>query len=248
MTPRCRRALKMNRNISRKLKTLCVLAAAPLAFSFIHTTHSDAQQAQPSDKEAFFILKQKCLQCHGEAVRMSGLDLRALETILKGGEKGPAIVPGNAEASLLYRRVTGLDKPMMPMAPQSPLTQQEIAVLKSWIDRVSSPTSREGVTVKSAPSVAGYKERAITPEDRQWWSFQKPAPHPIPKVTDPRWKTNPIDAFIKHALDQKGLRSAPQADRNTLIRRAYLDLTGLLPTPQEVDDFVHDSSPQAYEN
>jgi hypothetical protein len=237
----------MNRNISRKLKTLCVLAAAPLAFSFIHTAHSDAQQAQPSDKEAFFILKQKCLQCHGEAVRMSGLDLRTLETILKGGEKGPAIVPGNAEASLLYRRVAGLDRPIMPMAPQPPLTQQEIAVLKSWIDRVSSPTAREGGTAKSAPYVAGYKERAITPEDRRWWSFQKPAPQPIPKVTAPRRKTNPIDAFIKYALDQKGLQSAPRADRNTLIRRAYLDLTGLLPSPQEVDDFVHDSSPQAYE-
>jgi Protein of unknown function (DUF1553)/Protein of unknown function (DUF1549)/Planctomycete cytochrome C len=237
----------MNRNISRKLKTLCVLAAAPLVFSFIYTAHSDALQAQPSDKEAFFILKQKCLQCHGEAVRMSGLDLRTLETILKGGEKGPAIVPGNAEASLLYQRVAGLEKPIMPMAPLPPLTQQEIAVLKSWIDRVSSPTAREGVAAKSAPSVAGYKERAITTEDRQWWSFQKPAPHPIPKATDPQWKANPIDAFIEYALDQKGIQSAPRADRNTLIRRAYLDLTGLLPGPQEVDDFVHDSSPQAYE-
>jgi uncharacterized protein DUF1553/uncharacterized protein DUF1549/cytochrome c len=237
----------MNRNIVRKLKTLFVLAAAPLGFSFIHTTHSIAQRAQPSDKEAFFILKQKCLQCHGESVQMSGLDLRNLETILKGGVKGPAIVPGNAEASLLYRRVAGLDKPMMPMAPLPPLTQQEIAVLKSWIERVSSPTEKEGVTAKSAPSVAGYKERAITPGDRQWWSFQKPAPHPIPKVTAPRWKTNPIDAFIKYSLDQRGLQPAPRADRNTLIRRAYLDLTGLLPSPQEVDDFVHDSSPQAYE-
>src|SRR5262245_31454231 len=244
---RCRRALKMNRNVSRKLKPLFVLAATLLGFSFIHTARSDAQQAQPSDKEAFFILKQKCLQCHGEAVRMSGLDLRTLETILKGGEKGPAVVPGNAEASMLYRRVTGLDKPIMPMAPLPPLTRQEIGVLKSWIDRVSSPTSKDGVTAQPAPFVAGYKERAITPEDRQWWSFQKPAPHPIPKVTDPRWKTNHIDAFIKHALDQNGLRAAPQADRNTLIRRAYLDLTGLLPGPQEVDDFVHDSSPQAYE-
>jgi hypothetical protein len=237
----------MNRNVSRNLKSLFVLASAMLGLSFIHTAHSDAQQAQPSDKEAFFILKQKCLRCHGEAVQMSGLDLRTLETILKGGEKGPAIVPGNAEASLLYRRVTGLDKPMMPMAPQPPLTQQEITVIKSWIDRVSSPTAREGVTAKSAPSFAGYKERAITPEDRQWWSFQNPARHPIPKVTDPRWKTNPIDAFIKYSIDQKGLQSAPRADRNTLVRRAYMDLTGLPPSPQEVDDFVHDSSPKAYE-
>jgi hypothetical protein len=237
----------MYRNVSRKLKPLCVLASALLGYSFIHSARSDAQQAQSLDNEAFFILKQKCLQCHGEAVQMSGLDLRTLETILKGGEKGPAIVPGNAEASMLYRRVAGLDKPIMPMAPLPPLTRQEIAVLKSWIDRVSSPTAKEGGTAKSAPSVAGYKERAITTEDRQWWSFHKPAPHPIPKVTAPQWKTNPIDAFIKYALNQKGIQSAPRADRNTLIRRAYLDLTGLLPGPQEVDDFVHDTSPQAYE-
>src|SRR5215813_12561856 len=239
--------LNMKLDVSRKLKTLLILAFALISFSVVPTDHSDAQEAQPSDKQIFSILKQKCVQCHGETVKMSGLDLRTRAAILKGGESGSVIVPGNAEASLLYRRVAGLAKPAMPMAPLPPLTQQEIAVLKSWIDRVSSPTVREGVTAKSPPSVAGYKERAITPEDRQWWSFRKPAPHPIPKVTDPQRKTNPIDAFIKYALDQKGLKSAPQADRNTLIRRACLDLTGLLPSPQEVDDFVHDSSPQAYE-
>jgi len=237
----------MNRNVSRKLKTLCVLASALFGFSFIYTAHSDARKALPSDKEVFSILKQKCIQCHGEAVQMAGLDLRRLETMLKGGEKGPAIVPGNAEASLLYRRVAGLEKPVMPMAPLPPLAQREIAVIKSWIDRVSSPAVREGVTAQSAPSLAGDKERAITPEDRQWWSFRKPAPHPIPKVTDTRWKANSIDAFIKNALDQKGLQSAPQADRGALIRRAYLDLTGLLPSPQEVDAFAGDSSPKAYE-
>src|SRR5262245_12910068 len=135
----------MNRNVSGKLKTLCVLASALLGYSFIHTAHSDAQLAQPSDKEAFFILKRKCLQCHGEAVQMSGLDLRTLETILKGGEKGPAIVPGNAEESRLYRRVAGLEKPAMPMVPLRPLTEQEIAVIKSWIDqgaKLSAPASQ----------------------------------------------------------------------------------------------------------
>jgi len=243
----------MNRNLSRKLKTLCVLASALISFSFIHTAHSDAQKAPPSDNEVFSILNRKCIQCHGEAVQMAGLDLRRLETMLKGGEKGPAIVPGNAEASLLYRRVAGLEKPAMPMAPLPPLAQQEIAAIKSWIDRASSPTVKEGAIARSAASLTpkplaqGYDERVVTAEDRSWWSFQKPARRPIPNVADARWKANPIDAFIKKALDQKGLKAAPRADRNTLIRRAYLDLTGLLPSPREVDAFVGDSSPQAYE-
>jgi len=224
-----------------------------LGISFIHTAGSDAQQAQPSDKEVFSILQQKCIQCHGEAVQMAGLDLRRLETMLKGGEKGPAIVPGNAEASPIYRRVAGLDKPRMPMAPLPPLTQQEIAALKSWIERVGGPTVREGVIAQTEPSPAprpqtqNYMEKAVTAEDRSWWSFQKPARRPIPNVTDARWKANPIDAFIKSALDRNGLKPAPQADRNTLVRRAYLDLTGLLPSPQEIDAFVGDSSPLAYE-
>src|SRR5262245_3298690 len=144
----------MHHNLIRKLKTLCVLASALFGLSFIHTARSDAQNARPMDREFFSILNQKCIQCHGEAVQMGGLDLRSLETMLKGGEKGPAIVPGNAEASILYRRVAGLDKPRMPMAPLPPLTQQEIAVLKSWIERVSSPTVRGSVIAPTEPSTA----------------------------------------------------------------------------------------------
>src|SRR5262245_3259011 len=243
----------MNRNVCRKLKTLCVLASALIGFSSIYTAHTDARQAQAPDKEFFSILNQKCVQCHGDSVQMAGLDLRRLETILKGGEKGPAIVPGNAEASLLYRRVAGLEKPVMPMAPLPPLAQQEIAVIKSWIDRLSSPSAKERVIAQSEPSLTpkpvsqGYKEKAITAEDRSWWSLRPPARRPIPNVTDERWKANPIDAFIKKSLDQNGLKPAPRADRNTLIRRAYLDLTGLLPSPAEVEAFVNDSSPRAYE-
>ncbi len=243
----------MNRTVSKKLKTLCVLTSALFGLSFIHTTRSEAQNAQPVDREVYSILNKKCVQCHGEAVQMSGLDLRTMETMLKGGEIGPAIVPGNAEASPLYRRVAGLDKPRMPMAPQPPLTRQEIAILKSWIDRVSGATVKESAIAKVEPSLtpnplaSAYKEKAITLEDRSWWSFRKPERPPIPNVTDPRWRANPIDAFIKRSLDQKGLKPAPQADRYTLIRRAYLDLTGLLPSPTEVDAFVKDSSPGAYE-
>ena len=195
---------------------------------------------------------------------MSGLDLSTRESMLRGGEKGPAIVPGKAEASRLYRRVAGLEKPAMPLAPLPPLTPQEVAVLKSWIDQgaqwgpadntkldvVAAPPTKKAGNDKPAAGGYGkdYQEKAITAEDRKWWAFQKPVRHPIPNVANARWRANPIDAFIKQALDRKGLQPAPRADRHTLVRRAYLDLTGLLPNPEEVDAFVKDSSPKAYEH
>jgi hypothetical protein len=239
----------MKPDVSRKLKTLLILAFALISFSLVPFDHSDAQDVQPSDKQAFSILKQKCLQCHGEAVQMSGLDLRTREAMLKGGGSGPAIVPGDAEASRLYRRIAGLEKPAMPMAPAPPLTEQEVSLIKSWIDRGAKSGATENVKPQAAaPYASKYKEPAITAEDRKWWAFQKPVRRPIPKVADVRWRANPVDAFIKKYLDLQGLTPAPQADRNTLIRRAYLDLIGLPPKPEEVDQFVNDPSPRAYEN
>ncbi len=230
------------------------LAGGLLGLAIVPTAHLGGQSAQLSDKEVLPILKQKCFQCHGEALQMSGLDLRTREAILKGGEKGPAVVPGKPDESRLYRRVSGMEKPAMPMAPLPALSAQEVAVLKSWIEQGapwSTPAAAKAET-KSAPASGGYgkdyKEREITPEERSWWAFQRPVRHPVPRVADARWGSNPIDAFVKEALDRKGLVPAPQADRNTLIRRAYLDLTGLLPTTQEVDAFVNDRSPKAYEN
>jgi hypothetical protein len=237
---------------------MCVAALMLLALSAASAAFLHPQESQPSDKEAVAILKQKCSQCHSEALQMSGLDLSTRESLLKGGEKGLVIVPGDAEASRLYRRIAGLEKPVMPMAPLAPLSSEQVAVLKSWIDHgakwgpeapATASTKETGSTKPAAGSYGNdYKEKTITAEDRKWWAFQKPVRHPIPQMADARWKANPIDAFIKKALDEKGLVPAPPADRNTLIRRAYLDLIGLLPSPQEVDAFVNDSSPQAYEN
>ncbi len=180
---------------------------------------------------------------------MSKLDLRTREGMLKGGENGPALVPGNASASLLYKRITGQQQPLMPMAPVPALTAKEIALVKDWIDQgaIWSSSSAPAPASTSANS-NGYKEKQFTEQDRQWWAFQKPVRHPAPRVSDARWSRNPIDAFVREEMMKKGLEPAPEADRRTLIRRAYLDLVGLLPPAAEVEKFVNDPSPRAYEN
>jgi Protein of unknown function (DUF1553)/Protein of unknown function (DUF1549)/Planctomycete cytochrome C len=248
----------MRRDVTRTPKFLCILAFVSLGIGLLPIANPNAQESRPSDKQVenqvFSILKQKCLQCHGEAVQMSNLDLRTRESMLKGGETGPAIVPGNAEASRLYRRVAGLEKPLMPMSPMPPLTSQEIEALKSWIDQGAKYSDTNPVAAAAKVYENGYKEIVFTAEDRKWWAFQKPVRHSTPKLTKTRRGSrpanppNPIDAFVRSSLERKGLAHAPQADRYTLIRRAYLDLIGLLPTPEEVDGFVNDASPRAYEN
>ena len=195
----------------------------------------------------------KCQQCHGESAQMSHFSVISREALLKGGDHGPAIVPGNAAESLLYKRITGQMKPAMPMAPMPPLSPEEIAAVKEWIDAgaplADAPKPLE-VTKKQDDSnllkYGSYSERPVTDADRKYWAFQKPVRAAAPKLADDRWNHNPIDAFVRAKQEEKGLKAAPQADKRTLIRRAYLDLTGLLPPPAEVEAFVNDSSPDAY--
>jgi Protein of unknown function (DUF1553)/Protein of unknown function (DUF1549)/Planctomycete cytochrome C len=203
-----------------------------------------AQKTPVTTKDVLPILEKKCFQCHGEALKMGNLDLRTRESMLKGGDKGPALAPGKSGESLLIHRVTGKVAPQMPMAPLPALSGSEVALLKDWIDQGAT----WGATTTAQAASNKPQEKSIGEQDRQWWAFQKPLRRALPKVSDARWTRNPIDAFIKTAMDGKGLVPAPQADRAMLIRRAYLDLIGLLPTPAETDAFVNSSSPKAYED
>jgi hypothetical protein len=209
------------------------------------------QTPQPQNAPAALA---KCQQCHGETVQMSHLSLTSRDAMLKGGDHGAAIIPGNAEDSLIYKRITGQVKPAMPMAPLPGLTNEEIAAFRDWIN-AGAPMSN---LQKTAPteikaddgllSYGNYRERKINDADRQWWAFKKPVAQASPRLSDARWSRNPVDAFVRAKHEEKGLTPAPVADRNTLIRRAYLDLVGILPTPAEVDAFVNDKSPRAYES
>jgi hypothetical protein len=223
------------------------LALGLLACTAIETARLAAQTSQLTEKEILPVLEAKCFQCHGEALKAGNLDLRTRESMLKGGDKGPALAPGRADQSLMIQRVLGQVAPRMPMAPMPALSEREIALLKDWINQGANWGTALRGNQQQTGYGSDYKERPITEQDRKWWAFQPPVRHALPKVSDARWEKNPIDAFIKTALDAKGLTPAPPADRATLIRRAYLDLIGLLPTPAQVDAFINDASPNAYE-
>jgi len=184
-------------------------------------------QADSAHKAAQALLEAKCIACHG-ANQMSGLDLRARDAILKGGTRGPAIVPGDAEASLLYKAVRRAGDLQMP-AGKPALTTSEVNLLRDWINA-------------GAPLASPPKAAAAT-----WWSFRKPVRPPVPAINNTAAIRNPIDAFVLARVERNGLQPAPPADRRTLARRAYFDLHGLPPTPVQVEQFVKDASPDAYE-
>ena len=169
------------------------------------------------------LLQAKCHTCHG-SLRTSELDLRERQTILKGGKRGPAIVPGDADASLLYKAIKRDGELQMPPG-KTPLTPPEVAFLRDWIN-AGAPWETSSTATTAA----------------SWWSFRKPVKPSPPAVKNAAWVRNPIDAFILAKTEP-----SPAADRRTLVRRATFDLHGLPPTPEQVDQFVNDTSPDAYE-
>ena len=174
------------------------------------------------------ILEKNCLGCHGVGNRLAGLDLRSRESALKGGTRGAAFVTGRADKSVLYHLVAGDRAPLMP--PTGKLPPAQVAVLKRWIN---------GGAPWSGGTVANAKKQV-------WWSFKAPTLPAVPKLQS-AWIHTPIDAFVLAGLRDKGLAPSPPAPRRVLIRRAYMDLIGLPPTPEETEAFVNDKSPNAWE-
>ncbi|MDE0102320.1 MAG: PSD1 and planctomycete cytochrome C domain-containing protein [Bryobacterales bacterium] len=219
----------------RRVVTAGALAGIPLLAA------PQQSLAQPAF-EIPALFRQECEQCHGEAQQMAGLDLRSREALLDGGQSGPAIVPGDAETSPLYLRVTGAEQPAMPVGRS--LRPNEVAAIRRWIE--------EGAHWEPGPDQARTADsversgRGTANEDGRWWAFQRPVRHSVPEVSDSRWDRNPIDAFLQEQREKNGLTPAPPADRRTLIRRAYLDLIGLLPPPEEVEAFLSDDSKWAF--
>lgn len=176
------------------------------------------------------LFQKHCVECHGPEKQEGGYRLDIKRVALEGGDShAPNIVPGKSAESPLIRFVTGMDEEMRMPSEGKPLAAEEIAVLREWIDQGAEwPDS-----ASAAPEVKG-----------DWWSLRPLVPVAVPVVAG---AAHPVDAFIRARLAVEGLAPSPEADRRTLARRAYFDLHGLPPSPEEVDAFVHDPDPRAWE-
>jgi hypothetical protein len=184
------------------------------------------------------ILRAYCWKCHGGEGRAAGLDMRSLPLLLAGGKSGPAIVRGSAANSRLVQRLAA---GQMPPGNELKPTEAHLATLRAWLDSGAAAMYEGGaLTQAEAPQ--------IQPKDREWWAFRKPIRSAVPTVQHQDRVRKPIDAFLLRRLEEKGLSFSPDADRLTLVRRVALDLIGLPPSPQEVDAFLSDTSPDAYHN
>jgi len=187
------------------------------------------------------ILAESCFKCHGPAKLKGGLRLDSREAALRGGENGPAVVPGRREESLFVEAIhyEGLEMP-----PGGKLDDAKVAILTRWVEMGAPwPVSEES----TRPAAAVAERPRISDEDRKFWSFQPIRNPMLPSGGAEGWARNPVDRFILARLTTEGLTPAPEADRLTLIRRATFDLTGLPPTPDDVAAFVADPDPRAYE-
>jgi hypothetical protein len=189
-----------------------------------------AAPADPASK-AQALLAERCISCHGPEKQKGGLRLDSREGLLAGGDSGPAIVLSNAMVSLLYSNVAALN-PDSVMPPKGErLTTNEIGLLTEWINN--------GVPWPSNASIQIAKS--------EHWSFKPVVRHAVPKVKDAQWVRNEIDSFVLARLESEKVEPSREADRYTLARRLSLDLTGLPPGPEQVDRFVNDKSPKAYD-
>jgi mono/diheme cytochrome c family protein/cytochrome c553 len=200
-------------------------------------------------RAAYEILKENCIDCHGESPK-AGLDLRTVQSLRAGGENGPVIVPHQPPKSRLYLLVSHAEQPAMPRKKPK-LPEADLETLRLWIE---DGGSLEGVEEaagdadgKRSNTLAIIPERGITAAERNFWAFRPPQRTQPPRPAEPDWNRNPVDAFLLATLNAKGLKPSPPAARPTLIRRAYLDVLGLPPSPEEVEAFARDSSPGAWE-
>ncbi|MEZ5293911.1 MAG: PSD1 and planctomycete cytochrome C domain-containing protein [Vicinamibacterales bacterium] len=189
------------------------------------------------------LLAANCYACHAEAAE-GGLRLDSREALLKGSDTGPVVEPGKPEASTLVKVVQhAAGYPAMPKG-RGPLAQADVDLLVEWV-RAGVPWPAS--TSSSAAAAAAPRGKVVTAQDRAYWAFQPLASHAAPSVRDAAWPRTDIDRFVLARLEAEGLTPVGPADKRSLLRRATLDLTGLPPTPDEVDAFLADQSPDAFD-
>jgi len=197
---------------------------------------SSTRAAEPSFEEHVRpILKAYCFECHGEGESLKGgIDLRLKRFIEKGGKSGPGFIAGKLDQSILLAKVRKGDMP----PGKKKLSPAELGQIEKWLAAGARTKEPEPETL-----AGGFQ---ITGADRAWWAFQ-PVKRPAPPQASANLVRTPIDNFVLAKLQEKQLTMSPQADKRTLVRRAAFDLTGMPPTPEEVESFANDQAPDAYD-
>ncbi len=227
------------RRLGCPLLLLGAVAYAVPVLSGGQTTKPSPAAVQFFETKVRPILAENCFRCHGEKKQRGELRLDSLAAALEGGGRGPALVPGHPEKSLLIKAIGHEDKDLK-MPEDKKLPREHIETLTQWI--------KMGAPWPGADKTAGSKkgEFVISDRDRAHWSLQPVKRPAIPTVKNSRWVKNPIDAFILARLEAKGLMPNAAASKQELLRRVTFDLTGLPPTPREVDALLADTAPDAY--
>jgi hypothetical protein len=215
-------------------------AEKPAAAAEAPLTDADRAKLQFFENQVRPVLAKRCYECHGDKKQKAGLRLDHISHILEGGDGGPALVPGKPEESLLVTAI-GYQNEDLQMPPKEELAAEEKAVLEKWV-ALGAPWPAGG------PAVVKRDAQGFTPEDRAYWFFQPLATPTPPALKGNRWVSNDLDRFIAAKQAELGLTPAPEADRAELARRVYFDLHGLPPTPAQLDGFVKDRDPKAYEH
>jgi len=199
---------------------------------------ASGQRAPLFKSEILPVLEKNCVSCHGPQKKMAGLDLSSFATMMGGSSSGPVIAPGKPASSLLWKMIEG---DQMPLGGK--LNAADKQLIRTYIEQGRFPAQ----AAESEADILKKEMARITPENRNWWSFKTPVMPAVPAVSNKDQVRTPIDSFVLAELEKKGWKMEPEADRVTLIRRAYFNLTGLSPTPAQVKAFVDDKSPKAWE-
>ncbi|WP_254510601.1 PSD1 and planctomycete cytochrome C domain-containing protein [Anatilimnocola floriformis] len=228
----------MNRS---HLLAMCVLLSTAALATAAEPEKFSAEDVTFFEKEVFPILRANCFSCHGGEPKVQGdFKLTSREDILKGGESGEAgATPGKPESSSLIEAINyrGLEMP-----PKGKLAQAQIDVLTKWV-KIGLPYSAELV----AKAQKRHGAPVVDDEARNFWAFRAVTRPAVPEVKNKSWVRNPVDAFILAGLESKGFTPAAPAEKASLLRRAYYAVTGLPPSPAEVESFLKDNSDGAYE-
>jgi len=214
---------------SRMMRLLSILfVVSLLGVSRTGAAAAGSASVSQFDQEIRPLFESRCYECHGPQKQKSGLRLDRKSSAFQGGDSGkPAVVPGKSAESVLLQKITSKDSDEVMPPKGEKLTAAQIDMIKQWID-----------------AGAGWTEQENKPKH---WAYIAPARASLPKVKNTKWPRNGIDFFVMERLEKEKLKPSPQADPAILIRRLSLDLTGLPPTPAEIDEFVADKSPLAYE-